>query len=225
MPSLRVLITEQIMRYIRLAGALLVGSLAACAPPKAAAPPPPPPAAPPAQTFAPPGLTAEQQVALALLPLPKAFRAEASVLGRDADGKVVTLRQGTGHMICIMSDLKADGFHPACYQDGMEPFMARGRALRGEGVKNVDSARFAEVKAGKLKVPTQAATLWAMDGPWTGVDAAAGTVTDAVKLRYSVYMPFATAASTGLPDQPIANGPWLMDAGTPKAHLMFTMTM
>jgi hypothetical protein len=103
--------------------------------------------------------------------------------------------------------------------------MARGRELRTQGVKNVDSVRFAEVKSGKLKVPTQAATLWAMDGPMSGVDPVAGTVTAAVKPRYSVYMPFATAASTGLPDQPIANGPWLMDAGTPKAHIMFTMTM
>jgi len=64
-----------------------------------------------------------------------------------------------------------------------------------------------------------------MDGPMSGVDAAKGTVTDAIKLRYSVYMPFATAASTGLPDQPNMNGPWLMDAGTPKAHIMFTATM
>jgi hypothetical protein len=211
------------MRSIHLAAVLVTAPLVACASPKTVAPPPPAAAATP--TFAPPGLTAEQQVVLALLPLPKAFRADATVLGRDGDGKVVMLRQGSGAMTCIMSDLKADGFHPACYQNGMEPFMARGRALRADSVKNVDSARFAEVKAGKLKVPTQAASLWAMDGPWTGVDATAGTVTAAVALRYSVYLPFATAASTGLPDQPLATGPWLMDAGTPKAHMMFAMTM
>lgn len=170
-------------------------------------------------------MPAAQQIALAVLPLPKNFRADATVLGFDGSGKLVTLRKGSGTMICLMSDPKLTEFHPACYQDGMEPFMARGRALRTQGVKNVDSVRFAEVKAGTLKVPVQAASLWAMDGPMSGVNAAAGTVTDAVKLRYSVYMPFATAASSGLPDQPIANGPWLMDAGTPKAHIMFTMTM
>ena len=74
-------------------------------------------------------------------------------------------------------------------------------------------------------VPTQAAALWAMDGPMSGVDAAAGTVTDAIKPRYSVYMPGATAATTGLSDQVNLKGPWLMDAGTPKAHIMFTATM
>jgi hypothetical protein len=92
-------------------------------------------------------------------------------------------------------------------------------------VKNVDSVRFADVSAGRIKMPVQAATLWAMDGPMTGVDAKAGTITAAIKPRYSVYMPFATAASTGLPDQPNPTGPWLMDPGTPKAHIMFTMTM
>jgi hypothetical protein len=124
-----------------------------------------------------------------------------------------------------MSDPKLTEFHPACYQNGMEPFMARGRALRAQGVKNVDSARFAEVKAGTLKVPAQAATLWALDGPMSGVNVAAGTVTSAIKSRCAVYMPFATAASTGLPDKPIMNGPWLMDAGTAKAHIMFATSM
>jgi hypothetical protein len=170
-------------------------------------------------------MTAAQQIALAVLPLPKAFRNDATVMGYDAKGKFVVLRHGTGQMTCLMSDLKSPTFNPACYQNSMEPFMARGRELRGQGVKNVDSARFAEVSAGKIKMPVQAATLWAMDGPMTGVDAKAGTVTAAIKPRYSVYMPFATAASTGLPDQPNPTGPWLMDPGTPKAHIMFTMTM
>lgn len=170
-------------------------------------------------------MPAAQQIALAVLPLPKEFRADATVLGFNSRGQLVTLRQGAGAMICLMSDPRLPSFDPACYQNGMEPFMARGRALRAQGVKNVDSVRFAEVTAGTLKVPTQAAALWALDGPMSGVDAVAGTVTAAIKSRYAVYMPFATAASTGLPDKVIMNGPWLMDAGTPKAHIMFTPSM
>ena len=172
-------------------------------------------------------MPAAQQITLALLPLPKVFRPDATVMGYDASGKFVVLRKGTGAMTCLMSDPKSTEFHPACYQNGMEPFMARGRELRGQGVTGtaVDSIRFSDVKAGKVPVPTQAATLWAMDGLMKDVDAKAGTVSAAVKLRYSVYMPFATAATTGLPTEPLANGPWLMDAGTPKAHIMFTMTM
>lgn len=185
----------------------------------------------PAAACAQKNLPAAQQIALAVLPLPAAFRADATVLGYDATGKLVTLRRGTGTMICLMADPKLmndpkdPSFHPACYQNSMEPFMARGRELRAQGVKNVDSVRFAEVNAGKLKLPTQAATLWALDGPMSGVNVAAGTVTSAIKSRCAVYMPFATAASTGLPDKPIMNGPWLMDAGTAKAHIMFATSM
>jgi hypothetical protein len=43
------------------------------------------------------------------------------------------------------------------------------------------------------------------------------------QLRYVVYMPYATAASTGLPESPIApNHPWLMNPGTHKAHMMIS---
>jgi hypothetical protein len=166
-----------------------------------------------------------QQIALAVLPLPASFRAGATVLGYNSARKLVTLRAGTGSMTCLAGVPGDSLFHAACYANTMEPFMAAGRALRTRGVADVDSARFAEVKAGTIKMPEQPAALWALDGPMSGVNATAGTVTSAIKLRYSVYTPFATSASTGLPDQPMVQGPWLMDAGTPKAHIMFTVTM
>lgn len=169
-----------------------------------------------------------QQIALAVLPLPQAFRADATVLGYDAAGKLVTLRAGKGVMTCLASNPKEPTtFHVACYQNSMEPFMARGRALRAAGANDakVDTVRFAEAKTGKLRLPKQAAALWTLTGPWSAVDVAAGTVSAAVRPLYEVYLPYATAASTGLPDQPIRNGPWLMDPGTPKAHIMFVPAM
>ena len=44
--------------------------------------------------------------------------------------------------------------------------MARGRELREQGVKGgqVDTVRFAEVKSGKLKMPTQASMLYQIFG-------------------------------------------------------------
>jgi hypothetical protein len=45
-------------------------------------------------------------------------------------------------------------------------------------------------------------------------------------LRYVIYIPFATSESTGLPLKPeIPGGPWLMDAGTHRAHIMLNPTM
>lgn len=169
-----------------------------------------------------------QQIALAVLPLPQSFRAGATVLGYDPAGKLVTLRAGKGVMTCLASDPgNPTLFHVACYQNSMEPFMARGRALRAAGANDakVDTVRFAEAKSGRLRMPKQAAALWTLTGPWTAVDVNAGTVSTAVRALYEVYMPYATAASTGIPDQPLRNGPWLMDAGTPKAHIMFAPSM
>jgi hypothetical protein len=40
-------------------------------------------------------------------------------------------------------------------------------------------------------------------------------------LRYVIYIPYATAESTGLPTKADAPGmPWIMDPGTHRAHIM-----
>src|SRR6185369_8252735 len=100
-------------------------------------------------------LTASQQISAAVLPAPAEFRDAATVFGYDAKGKLGVLRQGTGALNCLAPDPAGKDFHVACYAKSMEPFMARGRALRASGVKGdaVDSARFAEVRAGKLVMP------------------------------------------------------------------------
>src|SRR6476620_5979122 len=102
--------------------------------------------------------SATYQIAAAVTALPEDMRAGAAVLGYTAIGKpLVTLRAGKNDMICLAPDPEAKAFHSACYHKGMEPFMARGRALREQGVKGaqVDTVRFAEVKAGKIRMPAQ----------------------------------------------------------------------
>src|ERR671914_376190 len=106
-----------------------------------------------------PALTAEQQIAVAVLPLPVEMRAGATVLGYGSDGKLVELRRGTGDMTCLAPNRTMPRFHVACYHRSLEPFMARGRALRASGVTGdgVDSARFAEARSGKLVMPREPA--------------------------------------------------------------------
>ena len=176
-----------------------------------------------AQSAAKPLPTAEQ-IAAAVTPLPPNARPGATVLGYGADGKLVTLRRGTNEMICLTPTPGATSFHSACYHQSMEPFMARGRELRAQGVKDpqVDTIRFAEVKTGKLKVPAQPAMLYQIFGGT--FDAATGSVTGGRHL-YVTYIPFATAASTGLSANPSDKEPWIMYPGTPKAHIMFATGM
>ncbi len=167
---------------------------------------------------------AEEQIAAAVLPLPADSRPTATVLGYGADGKLTTLRKGTGSMICLARDPKQAQFHVACYHEAMEPFMARGRELRVSGVTGtqVDSVRFREAKAGTLKVPNHPASLYSLTGG--SFDPATKTTTGS-RWLYVVYIPYATGASTGLSEKPQENAPWIMFAGTPKAHIMFVPKM
>jgi len=169
----------------------------------------------------------QRQIAAAVLPLPVELRDGATVLGYR-DGKSLTeLRKGSNGMICLADDPEAPAFHVACYQDAMEPFMARGRALRAGGVRGeaVDSARYAEIAEGKLPLPKSASALWQLSGGAGSWDPITNTVNGGRSL-FVIYLPFATEASTGLPVIPQGLGqPWLMSAGTPKAHIMLVPSM
>jgi hypothetical protein len=167
-----------------------------------------------------------QQITAALLAAPKELRQDATVLGYVSRGKLVELRKGTGPMICLASNPEEKQFHVACYHRSLEPFMARGRALRAEGVTGdrVDSVRFAEARSGKLAMPSSAAMLYSLTGPAGSFDPATGTAPTAKPL-FVVYIPNATAASTGLSAEPVEGGPWIMWPGTPKAHIMLPSGM
>jgi hypothetical protein len=169
--------------------------------------------------------TVDQQIAAAILPLPKEMQAGATVMGYRTTGKLEVIREGKNGMTCLALFAVEKAFHVACYHDGMEPFMARGRELRAQGVNDpkVDSVRYAEVASGKIKMPKMAA-MYQIFGKATSWDAATGKVSDASTLLV-VYIPGATAESTGLSPVPAKAGPWIMFPGTPKAHIMISGAM
>jgi hypothetical protein len=178
----------------------------------------PAPAAAAAPTIAP----AEEQIASAILAAPEERRASATVLGYDAQGKLVTLRQGSNDLICLADDPKDNRFSVACYHKDLEPFMARGRELAAQGITGGErnqKHRWKEIEEGKLKMPKEPRMLYVLSGK--GYDAAGGKVTNG-SLRWVVYTPFATAESTGLSTKPKRGEPWLMDAGTAGAHIMIS---
>ena len=135
------------------------------------------------------------------------------------------LREGKNGMTCLALFVIRDDFHVACYHKGLEPFMARGRELRAQGVKGdkVDSVRFAEIKSGKLKMPLYGA-LYSLSGKKEAWDPRTGKVTGATPLGV-VDIPGATTESTGLSANPSQGGPWIMFPGTPKAHVMIVGAM
>lgn len=165
---------------------------------------------------------AETQIAAAILAAPEEMRAGAAVLGYDAQGKLGTLRKGSNDLICLADDPKDERFSVACYHKDLEPFMARGRELTAQGVKGSErneKYRWKEIQEGKLSMPKEPRMLYVLSGK--GYDAATGKVING-SLRWVIYVPFATAESTGLSTKSKRGEPWLMDAGTAGAHIMIT---
>ncbi len=166
------------------------------------------------------------QITEALLAAPANKRAEATVLGYNKEGKIITLKKGSNELICLTDDPNDNSFSVACYHKDLDPFMARGRALRAEGKKQseVFAIREKEAKSGKLKMPNHATTLTILYGKDENskFNVKTGKVNN-VNYRWVVYLPWATAKSTGLPTKPmVPGGPWLMLPGTHKAHIMIT---
>lgn len=167
---------------------------------------------------------AEMQIKNAVMAAPEELRENATVMGYSPGGEFVILRKGSNGMICLADDPAQKGFSVACYHQDLDAFMARGRALKKEGksFKEIFDMREAEVKAGKLKMPAQPTTLYVYTTSDEKYDAATGDIQDGY-LRYVIYIPYATAESTGLPLKPDAAGqPWIMDPGTHRAHIMIS---
>jgi len=178
-------------------------------------------AAAPARAQAP---AVEQQVAGAVLAAPDSLRAGATVLGYQG-GEVVEIRKGTNELICLADDPATDRFQVACYQKSLEPFMARGRELHNLKLSHaaVDSARLADIKAGRWKMPEQPTALYNLVAPKDSLDSATGLPRGKSTRWYVIYIPYATEASSGFTTAADGSGrPWLMYPGEPWAHLMVT---
>jgi hypothetical protein len=163
-----------------------------------------------------------RQIAAAVSTLPKNLQAGARVFGHDTKGNLVVLRQGTNDFTCIADDGVSKEYHVACYHKSLEPFMASGRKLHAQKLSReaIDSIRGAEIKAGKYSMPSKPAALYQYYASRDSVDAI-GNVKGASYL-YVVYTPYATEKTTGVTENPVDGGPWIMYPGKPWAHLMIT---
>ncbi len=170
------------------------------------------------------GIMAQQNgmITLALKAAPDELREGASVITIKNKHEIVVVRQGNNDLVCLTDDPEQKGLNVSCYHKDLEPFMTRGRVLRAEGksFQEIFDIREKEVKEGKLKMPGKPASLYV----YTANDGDFDTTTGEVKsgyLRYVIYIPYATAETTGLPLTPSAPGmPWIMDPGTHRAHIM-----
>ena len=163
----------------------------------------------------------EIQIAQAVLALPEDYRTDATVMGYDNSSDFSVIREGTNAMICLADDPNKEGFSVAGYQKDLDAYMARSRALKKEGKSFQESfdIREDEVKRGLLDIP-HGATLYVVSGDFDE----SGSPTNLYQ-RFVVYIPYATVESSGLPLAPSdPGGPWIMNPGTHRAHIMINPT-
>ncbi|RYZ32588.1 MAG: hypothetical protein EOP49_37310 [Sphingobacteriales bacterium] len=169
----------------------------------------------------------EVKIKMALLAAPVEKRDSASVYEYTDKNGMTLLKAGTNELYCLADDPSRPGISVACYHKDLQPFMIRGDELRRQGrdARQVFDEREAEVKSGKLRMPKAPATLFVYSGKDENYDPATGVLKDGY-LRYVVYIPYATAQSTGLPLRAGAPGmPWIMHPGTHGAHIMINPPM
>jgi hypothetical protein len=167
-------------------------------------------------------LTAEQQIAQAVLPLPESLRAGATVLGYDEKLTLTTLRKGSNAMVCTADRPGDDQFDVRCYHQAFLPAIQRARELRGQGLEGsaVDQEMEKEIKAGSIKLPNHATAGYRMLGPIGAYDAATNQCTGEIRRWQSLHLPFQTAADLTLPTESKRDMPYVMASGTWWAHVM-----
>lgn len=165
-------------------------------------------------------LSPEVQVRLAVQAAPQDLREGATVQGYDDDGRLRVLREGSNDLVCLAPNPASAQLEVSCHHAGLEPYIARGRDLAAQGITGEArvQARYREYEEGKLPIPFGAVN-HILTG--SGFDPETGAFENAY-LRWVIYTPNATAASTGLSARPSQGGPWIMAPGTPGSHIMIT---
>ncbi len=164
------------------------------------------------------------QIAAAVMALPDELQTGAEVLGYNQSSELVTLKKGTNDLICLADDPNKKGYSASCYHKDLADFMSRGRELAKEGKNQgeIFDIREQEAKSGELIMPDHPATLHICSGADGVFNKETGKMEN-TSIRYVVYIPWATPESTGLPLKPMMpGGPWIMNPGTHRAHIMIT---
>jgi hypothetical protein len=173
--------------------------------------------------------TPEQQIAAALLPLPEAYRATATVVVYDVNDKLITLRKGSGDMVCEGDRPGNDSFTASCYHESAFRINARMRELRRElglttngedTVRKLTDAVNKEIREGKLSLPTRPSIGFRLAGPLKAFNWEKNEASREIERWEMIIVPNITGKDLSLPTQPSGITPWVMWEGTPLAHIM-----
>lgn len=149
-----------------------------------------------------------------LLAAPQRIRADAAVVGWNADGSRVTLREGTNGVVCWdqSDEPRKRAFASRCSSEGNLPRVEQNRAwiMSGESQADVQAMMDEAEQSGSRKVSEYGSVYYSIntDDP------------ENASIHTTISMPFATSDTMEVPSDRTNAGVWIMGAGTSGAHLM-----
>jgi len=152
-----------------------------------------------------PSATADAMVS-AMSAAPKAVGQAATIMSVQADGTMVTLRQGTNNFTCIPDNPATPGPDPMCMDQNAMKWAA---AWMGKKAPPTDQPGFMYMLEGGTDASNTDPFATKPDKDW-------------IKTGPHVMLVGSLAALAGYPTgpQPDTRSPYVMWAGTPYAHLM-----
>ena len=154
--------------------------------------------------------TDAQRIEEATAALPDFLKAGASVVIIDSDGDKRVLRPGSNGFEC-RPDKPTPGFRSACIEASVNGFFSTVRPIVAQASSTAERRILidAAIEKGSIKPPTPGSRGYTLSGPDR----------QQAKLLLTIFLPGATAESTGLSTER-SDGTWLMCPGSPGAHIM-----
>ena len=149
-----------------------------------------------------------------LLAAPQRIRADAAVVGWNADGSRVTLRAGTNGLVCWdqSDEPRKRAYASRCTSEGNLPRIEQNRAwlLSGKSHAEVQAMMDEADQDGSREVSEYGSVYYSIntDDP------------ENANIHTTISVPFATSETVDVPSERTNAGVWIMGAGTSGAHLM-----
>jgi len=152
-------------------------------------------------------------IANALLAAPANQQKDATVIKWKPDFTYETLKKGTNRLVCYDQSgyPQQAAFSVECTSIGNLERSAQNFKFESGGDKAKTQALLDAAEKDGTRVKPEFGSVWYR---------LAGTDKEHARAHMTVAVPMATAVSLGIPDNPQQGGVWIMNAGTPTAHLM-----
>lgn len=155
----------------------------------------------------------QEEIDTALLAAPANLREGATVIKWKPDFTYDTLRKGTNRLVCFdKSGLPGQlPFSIECSSIGNMDRIVQNMKFEAEPDRAKRQAALDAAEKDGTRAKPEYGSVWYH---------LMGKSRDTARTHMTVALPFATAQSTGLPDNAKMGGAWVMNAGTSSAHLM-----